>query len=116
MVRSVAVLAPSGLGVVDLGYATVLRALGGEPGAVAAFVLLRRAKEAVWVAAGYAILAAERKLRPHHLIGPYLEPAEDVGAERGADGHIGRVPSSCNEYTTDARGIVSRIEGVPGAV
>jgi len=58
MVRSVAVFAPSGLGVVDLGYAAVLHALGVEAGAVAAFVLLRRAKEAVWVAAGYAILTA----------------------------------------------------------
>lgn len=60
MVRSVAVFAPAGLGVVDLGYATVLRALGVEPGAVAAFVLLRRAKEAVWVAFGYAVLTALR--------------------------------------------------------
>jgi uncharacterized protein (TIRG00374 family) len=60
MVRSASVLAPSGLGVVDLGYATVLRALGVDPGAVAAFVLLRRAKEAVWAAAGYAVLAALR--------------------------------------------------------
>jgi uncharacterized membrane protein YbhN (UPF0104 family) len=60
MVRSVAVLAPSGLGVVDLGYATVLRALGAEAGAIAAFVLLRRAKEALWVAAGYAIVTTLR--------------------------------------------------------
>ena len=60
MVRSVAILAPSGLGVLDLGYATVLHALGAEPCAVAAFVLLRRAKEAVWVAAGYTVLAALR--------------------------------------------------------
>lgn len=65
MVRSGIVLAPSGLGVVDLGYVTVLSALGADAGVVTAFVLLRRAKEAVWVAAGYAILAALRgRARP----------------------------------------------------
>jgi uncharacterized membrane protein YbhN (UPF0104 family) len=64
MVRSAVVLAPSGLGVVDLGYATVLHALGVEPGAVAGFVLMRRAKEAVWATAGYAMLAALRGRTP----------------------------------------------------
>jgi uncharacterized membrane protein YbhN (UPF0104 family) len=63
MVRSVVVLAPSGLGVVDLGYATVMQALGVEPGAAAAFVLLRRAKEAAWVAIGYATLSVLRGRR-----------------------------------------------------
>ena len=61
MVRSIVVLAPSGLGVVDLGYATVMLVRGVEPGACAAFVLLRRAKEAVWVAVGYALLTAMRR-------------------------------------------------------
>lgn len=60
MVRSIVVFAPSGLGVVDLGYATVFGALGADPGSAAAFVLLRRAKEAVWVAIGYATLTALR--------------------------------------------------------
>jgi uncharacterized membrane protein YbhN (UPF0104 family) len=60
LVRSAVVLAPSGLGVVDLGYATVLQALGADPGAAAAFVLLKRGKEAVWVAAGYGLLALLR--------------------------------------------------------
>jgi uncharacterized membrane protein YbhN (UPF0104 family) len=60
MVRSIVVLLPSGLGVVDMGYATVMRALGVDASAAAAFVLLRRAKEAAWVAIGYAILAAWR--------------------------------------------------------
>jgi uncharacterized protein (TIRG00374 family) len=61
MVRSIVVIAPSGLGVVDLGYATVMQTLGVDPGASAAFVLLRRAKEAAWVAVGYAILTALRR-------------------------------------------------------
>jgi uncharacterized membrane protein YbhN (UPF0104 family) len=64
MVRSIVVIAPSGLGVVDLGYATVFAALGADPGSAAAFVLLRRAKEAVWVAIGYATLTALRGKAP----------------------------------------------------
>ena len=60
MVRSAVVLAPSGLGVVDLGYATVLPMLGADAGGAPAFVLLKRAKEIFWVLAGYAILAAWR--------------------------------------------------------
>jgi hypothetical protein len=60
LVRSAAVIAPSGLGVVDLGYATVLPALGADVGVAPAFVLLKRTKELAWVLAGYAILAASR--------------------------------------------------------
>jgi hypothetical protein len=60
LVRSAAIIAPSGLGVVDLGYATVLPVLGADAGAAPAFVLLKRAKEVVWIAVGYAILAVLR--------------------------------------------------------
>jgi hypothetical protein len=60
LVRSAAVIAPSGLGVVDLGYATVLPLLGADAGGAPAFVLLKRAKEVVWVLAGYAVIAAWR--------------------------------------------------------
>jgi uncharacterized membrane protein YbhN (UPF0104 family) len=81
MVRSVVVLAPSGLGVVDLGYATVLQVLGVEPGAVAAFVLLRRGKEAVWVAAGYGILTALRGRRAPSSGAAVMRPASIPGAE-----------------------------------
>jgi uncharacterized protein (TIRG00374 family) len=55
LVRSAVVIAPSGLGVVDLGYATVLPMLGADAGAAPAFVLLKRAKEVVWVLFGYAL-------------------------------------------------------------
>jgi uncharacterized membrane protein YbhN (UPF0104 family) len=64
LVRALVVVAPSGLGVVDLGYATVLPALGADAGSAAAFVLLKRAKELVWVMAGYAILGAMRGRAP----------------------------------------------------
>ena len=60
LVRSAAILAPSGLGVVNLGYATVLPVLGADAGMAPAFVLLKRAKELVWVAIGYAILGVLR--------------------------------------------------------
>lgn len=50
--RSAAVVVPSGLGVQDLGYAA---ALGATP-TTAAFLVLKRAKELVYVAVGYGIL------------------------------------------------------------
>jgi uncharacterized membrane protein YbhN (UPF0104 family) len=80
MVRSIAVLAPSGLGVVDLGYATVLHALGTPSAAVSAFILLRRAKEAVWVIAGYATLTVLRSsARPCRTV--EVRPAPLANAE-----------------------------------
>jgi uncharacterized membrane protein YbhN (UPF0104 family) len=60
LVRSLVVVAPSGLGVVDFGYATVLPMLGADSGSAAAFVLLKRAKELAWVLLGYAIMGATR--------------------------------------------------------
>jgi hypothetical protein len=65
LVRSMVVFAPAGLGVVDFGYATVLPALGGDPGSVAAFVLLKRSKELGWVVLGYAILGTLRGASRH---------------------------------------------------
>jgi glycosyltransferase 2 family protein len=60
IVRSLAVALPSGLGVVDIGYAAVLPLLGADAASAAAFVLLKRAKELLWVGAGYGILGAMR--------------------------------------------------------
>jgi hypothetical protein len=64
LLRSLAVVAPSGLGVVDLGYATVLPALGVDSGCVAAFVLLKRSKELAWMVTGYALLGSLRARVP----------------------------------------------------
>ena len=64
LVRSLAVVAPSGLGVVDFGYATVLPVVGADSASAAAFVVLKRAKELVWVAVGYAILGTLRGRSP----------------------------------------------------
>ena len=50
-----------------------------------------------------------------HFLGPYPEVLQRIGAECGADRHIGRVAATGNQYATDARGIVARIKGVPAA-
>lgn len=86
LVRSAAVIAPSGLGVVDLGYATVLPMLGADAGGTPAFVLLKRAKEAAWVLIGYASLALgpARSARPRGVDGGVAESAPDVGESAAA--------------------------------
>jgi glycosyltransferase 2 family protein len=61
LVRSVGNVAPAGLGVQDAGYAVLFEALGIPAPTTAAFVLLKRGKELVWIATGYAILAAMRR-------------------------------------------------------
>ena len=67
MVRSAVVVAPSGLGVVDLGYATMFLGMGASPESASALVLLKRGKEAAWVAVGFVLLAALRRpARPHY--------------------------------------------------
>jgi glycosyltransferase 2 family protein len=59
VVRSSAMFAPAGIGVQDVGYLTMLEALG-VPGAGSlgpAFIVLKRVKEAIWIAIGFAVLA-----------------------------------------------------------
>ena len=60
--RSAAFFIPAGLGVQDAGYMAFLRQ-AGIPDAVnraAAFVLLKRFKEVVWIAVGWILLLTER--------------------------------------------------------
>ena len=61
LVRSIGNVAPAGLGVQDAGYAVLFQALGVPAPTTAAFVLLKRGKELVWIATGYALLAAMRR-------------------------------------------------------
>jgi len=63
LVRSAAVMMPAGIGVQDASYVAMLGAfgLGGAPALGAAFVLLKRAKEVLWIAVGYGVLATWRK-------------------------------------------------------
>ncbi len=58
LLRSVAFFTPAGLGIQDFGYAAALASFGvPDAGAAAlAFVVLKRTKEMVWVAVGYALL------------------------------------------------------------
>jgi uncharacterized membrane protein YbhN (UPF0104 family) len=61
LLRMIVVVVPGGLGIQDAGYALFLQALGA-PAAIeqgAAFALLKRAKELVYAAAGYALLGFE---------------------------------------------------------
>jgi uncharacterized membrane protein YbhN (UPF0104 family) len=55
LARSAVAFVPGGLGVQDVGYATVLAALGIPTEHAAAFVLLKRAKEVAWVGIGFAV-------------------------------------------------------------
>lgn len=65
-VRNLAVVVPAGLGIQDLSYVAFLRALQ-VPDALnvaAAFLLLKRAKEAFWALFGYALLAIDLRPQP----------------------------------------------------
>lgn len=59
IVRSSAMFAPAGIGVQDVGYLAVLEAYGVPDAASLgpAFIVLKRLKEAVWIAVGFVVLA-----------------------------------------------------------
>ncbi|HSB61460.1 MAG TPA: hypothetical protein VLI67_07055, partial [Vicinamibacteria bacterium] len=81
LARALIVPIPGGLGVQDLGYVLCLRALEVRDAATvgAAFVLLKRGKEAFWMAVGFALLPA----RPRGLqTGPTGAPASAEGPPR----------------------------------
>src|SRR5204863_7904140 len=47
------------------------------------------------------------------LVGPHSEAVERVQSERGADGYVGGVAPTCDEYAANARSVVAGIEHVP---
>jgi uncharacterized membrane protein YbhN (UPF0104 family) len=61
VLRSIGNIAPAGLGVQDVGYASLLPAMGVPLEVAAAFVLAKRCKEAVTIGVGYALLAVLRR-------------------------------------------------------
>jgi hypothetical protein len=66
LIRSLAVFVPAGIGFQDAGYLAFLSAFA-IPEATqvgTAFLILKRAKEIVWIAVGYAVLAAQAPSRP----------------------------------------------------
>ncbi len=84
LARTLAVFAPAGLGVQELGYLSLLR-LAGIPNVAAvgsAFVLLKRAKELAWTGAGWSLVLASG-LRPHAAAPAEKtrRPAEEVPRE-----------------------------------
>jgi len=77
-VRNAVVFLPSGLGAQDLTYLGFLRALGvaGAAAAAPAFLILKRAKELLWIGAGYLVLVAlTRERRASRLSAKVLEGA-----------------------------------------
>lgn len=81
VVRSSAMFAPAGIGIQDVGYLAVLEAYG-VPDASSlgpAFVVLKRLKEAVWIAIGFVMLA---RSGPR---GAIAEAKAEVAAEAKAD-------------------------------
>jgi hypothetical protein len=60
LLRSIANVAPAGLGVQEVGYGGLLTAMGVGVDGAAAFVLLKRCKELVWIALGFTLLASFR--------------------------------------------------------
>jgi len=77
LLRSVAFVVPSGLGVQDAGYVAFFGALGIPDAATlgVAFVLVKRAKEAFWIAVGFLLFVIlDRRLgdtpdAPMHALG-----------------------------------------------
>jgi glycosyltransferase 2 family protein len=67
VLRSLGNVAPAGLGVQDAGYATLLPAMGMSPDVAAAFILVKRAKELVWIGVGYGLLAVLRRPKSSHV-------------------------------------------------
>jgi glycosyltransferase 2 family protein len=61
LARHLLVVVPGGLGIQELGYATLLGALGNDPVTCAALALLKRSKELLWVAVGYLLLALDTR-------------------------------------------------------
>jgi glycosyltransferase 2 family protein len=61
LLRSAGNVAPAGLGVQDAGYAVLFQSMGLPAHMAAAFVLLKRAKELVWIVLGYGLLVALRR-------------------------------------------------------
>ena len=65
LVRSLAFIVPGGLGVQDASYVALLTGLGipGAEAAAPAFVLLKRAKDILFVVVGLGLFATDRKKR-----------------------------------------------------
>lgn len=75
MVKSLAFVVPGGLGVQDASYVSLIHGLGVRGGAadIAAFILLKRAKDVFYVALGLGLFTLARKKRVAALPAALLE-------------------------------------------
>jgi len=89
LIRAVSNVVPAGLGVQDASYATLLPAMGLSPDAAAAFVLIKRGKELVWIAAGYGLLAALRRRIAVAQSDPKASAAVAVAPSSALQGVVG---------------------------
>ncbi len=82
LARVMIVPVPGGLGIQDFGYVLCLRALDVRDAATvgAAFVLLKRGKEAFWTAVGFALLPAGSRGLLH------VPPSGEAPAAASPDG------------------------------
>ena len=85
VLRALVFFIPAGLGVQDAGYAAFLAGVGGTDtlSAVAAFILLKRARELVWMSVGYVMLLQTRfrGATPAFLRFPESQPALGVTSD-----------------------------------
>jgi glycosyltransferase 2 family protein len=86
LVRSLAFVVPGGLGVQDASYVALLVGLGvpGAEAAAPAFVLLKRAKDIVFVVLGLALFATDRKKRTAAAASASADSASSENAAPGA--------------------------------
>jgi glycosyltransferase 2 family protein len=63
--RNAAFFVPAGLGIQDAGYLAFLSAFGIAAPLAAAFVVVKRTKELVWIAIGYLVLLVLERRQPH---------------------------------------------------
>ena len=86
LARAMIVPVPGGLGIQDFGYVMCLRALEVRDAATigAAFVLLKRGKEAFWMAVGFALLpSGSRRRKPAAPVAPGGAPGvPDAGGSK----------------------------------
>lgn len=67
LVRHVLFMLPAGLGAQELGYTVFLGALGVSVEHSAAFAVLKRAKELVWIVIGYGLFVRDGSAKPSKL-------------------------------------------------
>lgn len=83
--RNAAFFVPAGLGIQDAGYLAFLSAFGVAAPLAAAFVVVKRSKELVWIAIGYVVLLVLER-RPPPEAASTVSVAAPLGAGIGGPG------------------------------